>query len=117
MTFSLLCIIKYDNINVHTKNMNTYLEKLFEKYNLSDKDRHEVRQIYSLLPTDKQRNLIANFDILAFKLKQIEEEINSEREILLGYAEQNLLDTIELIRSKKDLKSPQKQIEALKNEI
>ena len=63
--------------------MNTLLEKLFEKYNLSEKDKYEIRQIYDLLPSDKKQNLLNNFESLALRLNKKEEEINSEREVLL----------------------------------
>ncbi len=64
--------------------MNTQLEKLFSQYHISQKDRYEIRQIYSLLPNHKQRELIENFGLLATKFKQIEEEIQTQRELLLG---------------------------------
>jgi hypothetical protein len=63
--------------------MNTRLELLFEKYNLSPKDRYEINQIFWLLPTDKQQNILKNFDVLVFKLEQIHKEIDLERRILI----------------------------------
>lgn len=63
--------------------MNTQLEKLFQQYNLSPKDRYEITQIYMLLPTQKQHNLLQNFWNIASRLIQIEEEIREEREILI----------------------------------
>ncbi|MFK7779670.1 MAG: hypothetical protein QM490_00855 [Candidatus Gracilibacteria bacterium] len=64
--------------------MNTRLEKLFEKYNLSDKDRYEINQIFGLLPPDRKLNILNNFDILAFRFEQIHKEIDLERKILIG---------------------------------
>jgi hypothetical protein len=66
--------------------MNTYLIKLFEKYNISDKNRYEILQIFSLLPNIKQINLLNNFETLALKLKKIEDEINIEKEVLVWKA-------------------------------
>ncbi len=42
--------------------MNSSLEKLFEKYELLEKDKHEIRQIFSLLNLEKRQRLIDNFD-------------------------------------------------------
>jgi hypothetical protein len=66
--------------------MNTYLVKLFDKYNISDRNRYEILQIFSLLPLDKKQNLLNNFWTLAVKINKIEEEINTEKEILIWVA-------------------------------
>jgi len=63
--------------------MNTRLELLFERYNLSDKNRYEINQFFFLLPDNKKQNLLNNFERLAFRLFQIEDEINEERNILI----------------------------------
>lgn len=63
--------------------MNTRLEKLFEKHNLSEKDRYEINQIFWLLPPDKKVNILNNFDLLAFRFEQINKEIELERRILI----------------------------------
>lgn len=86
--------------------MNTRLELLFEKYHISEKNRYEISQIYILLPDIKKQNLINNFEALAFKLNRIEEEIETERKILVP----NLLNDLEEIMQKAELKY-------LKNEI
>lgn len=97
--------------------MNTQLEKLFVQYNLSQKDQYEIRQIYNLLPTHKQHNLLQNFPVLAMKLNKIQEEIREEREILVGKAITNIENTIELV--KKELMSweHKNQLDSLKNEL
>ena len=74
--------------------MNILLEKFFEKYSLSEKNRYEIRNIYSLLPIDKKQNLINNFESLVFRLKKIEEEVNIEREILLWDIITDLEETV-----------------------
>jgi len=66
--------------------MNKYLEKLFAKYEISEKDKYDILQIYSLLPENKKQNIINNFENLAFKIKKIEEDIQIEKEILLSSA-------------------------------
>ncbi len=64
--------------------MNTRLEKLFEIYNISEKDKYEINQIFWLLPMRKQQNLLNNFNTFASRLEQINNEINLERRILIG---------------------------------
>jgi len=63
--------------------MNTMLQKLFEWSNLLEKDKYEINQIFFLLPADKQQNILDNFHVLAFKLKQMHKEIELERRILV----------------------------------
>jgi len=63
--------------------MNTRLELLFEKHNVSEKDRYEINQIFWLLPSNKQQNILKNFDIMIFRFKQIHKEVNLERRILI----------------------------------
>jgi predicted Zn-ribbon and HTH transcriptional regulator len=63
--------------------MNTKLQKLFELSNLLEKDKYEINQIFFLLPTDKQQNILDNFDVLASRLEQMHKENLIEQEILL----------------------------------
>lgn len=63
--------------------MNTQIQKLFDKYNLSPKTRHDLAQIYNLLPVEKQKNILHNFEIIACKIQYIEESMKKEQEILL----------------------------------
>jgi len=65
------------------KSMNTLLQRYFDKYDLSKKDKYEINQIFGLLPVDKQQNLLNNFDLLAIRLNKIEEDIRIERNINL----------------------------------
>ena len=97
--------------------MNTQLEKLFLQYKLSEKDQYEIKQIYALLPMQKQNNLLQNFWNLASRLIQIEEEIREEREILVWSAITNIEDTIELVKKELMSSENQKQLDSLKNEL
>ena len=97
--------------------MNTQLEKLLTQYNLSQKDQYEIKQIYALLPTHKQHNLLQNFWNLASRLIQIEEEIRVEREILLDNALINIENTIELVKKELMSSENQKKINSLKDEL
>jgi len=63
--------------------MNIYLEKLFERYRLSEKDRYEILQIYTFLPEDKKQNLINNFETIVYKIQKIEQTLELEKEILI----------------------------------
>jgi len=87
--------------------MNTRLELLFERYNLSDKNRYEINQFFFLLPDNKKQNLLNNFETLAFKLTKIEDEINKEREILIPdliSRIETVMERVELIELKKQIK-------------
>jgi hypothetical protein len=63
--------------------MNTRLKILCEKYKLSPKNIHEINQIYDFLSTDKKQNLLNNFDNFIFKIKKIEDSIETEKNILI----------------------------------
>lgn len=63
--------------------MNTQLEMLFEKYNISEKDRHEINQFFMLVPEEKKKNILSNFWLLASRLEQIHKEIDLEKRILI----------------------------------
>jgi len=63
--------------------MNTQLQKLFKKAELSDKDKFEINQIFELLPPEKQQNVLDNFDRMIFNIKQKQKEIELERRILI----------------------------------
>jgi len=78
--------------------MNTQLEKLFSQHNLSQKDRYEIRQMYSLLPNHKQRELIENFAVLASKFTQIEQEIQEQRDLLLWTQVDNIKQYTNIIQ-------------------
>jgi hypothetical protein len=97
--------------------MNTQLNKLFVQYSLSEKDQYEIKQIYALLPTHKQNNLLQNFWNIASRLIQIEEEIREEREILVDTALIKIENTIELVKKELMSSENQKKINSLKEEL
>lgn len=96
--------------------MNTYLLKLFEKYNVSEKNRYEVKQIYSVLSDDKKKKLLDRFEFLAIRLEVIEGEILIERELLLEQAAERIWTSIIEWREKENNKI-KKQLRFLKEEI
>lgn len=63
--------------------MNTQLEILFKKYNISEKDRYEINQFFMLVPEEKKKNILNNFWVLASKLECIHKEIDLEKRILI----------------------------------
>lgn len=97
--------------------MNTKLEALFEEYNVSKKDRHEIWQIYSFLPVEKQKKLLQNFWILIFRLQKIEEDIQIEREILIGDALNNIQAVVKRVESEIKEKKIKEKIDVLKSEL
>ncbi len=97
--------------------MNTHLELLFEKYNISAKNRHEITQIYNLLSDNKKQNLINNFDKLSFNIDKIEESINLEKEILIGWAVERIRNSILEKRKEKINLKIEKEMNILKGNI
>lgn len=89
-------------------NINIYLEKLFEKYEVSTKDRFEIRQIFTFLSDTKKQNLLDNFWSLAIFLKISHSEMIKEQEILLWKIVSNIENEIQQIW-KNILKSNVKQ--------
>lgn len=88
--------------------MNVLLEKLFESYDISPKDRYEIRQIYSFLPDYKKKNLLDNFEWLANYLKLSHNEMIREQELLLWKIVSNIESEVHQI-GKNILKSRVKE--------
>lgn len=95
--------------------INTKLEKLFEKYNFSQKDRFEISQIFFLLTEDRKQKLISNFDDFAFSVLKINSDIELEKEILIWDAVEQIKQSI--LRERKNNFDIKKQINDLKGEI
>lgn len=95
--------------------INTKLEKLFEKYNFSQKDRFEISQIFFLLTEDRKQKLISNFDDFAFSVLKINSDIEMEKEILIWDAVEQIKQSI--LRERKNNFDIKKQINDLKGEI
>lgn len=96
--------------------MNTYLIKLFDKYNISERNRYEILQIYSLLPDDKKQNLINNFAGLAGNLNKIEQDVEIQRKIILWDPVEKLKEIILENREKRAI-ALKKEMEELKKEL
>ncbi len=83
--------------------MNTLLEKYFEKYDLSEKDRYEINQIFQLLPAEKKQNVLDNFEKLVFKINKFKGDIKIEQEILIWDAVSKIRNAIELAKLEQHL--------------
>lgn len=97
--------------------MNIYLEKLFERYKLSEKDRYEILQIYTFLPENKRQNLINNFEVIVFKIQKIEQTLELEKEILIWDSVERVRQAVLQNRKKTLDEQIKKQIDLLKGEI
>lgn len=71
--------------------MNIMLEQLLDKSPLHQSDKFEIRQIFYMLPSEKQVNFLANWTKTESFLLKLRENLVREQEILLGKA----LDDIE----------------------
>ena len=81
--------------------INTQLEKYFEIYNISDKNRYEINQFFFLLPDDKKQNILDNFERLAMKLKNITDTMELEREILLPKSIERVKNVLNKVRNER----------------
>lgn len=76
--------------------MNIMLEQFLDKSPLQQSDKFEIRQIFYILPSEKQINFLANWTKTESFLLKLRENLVREQEILLGKA----LDNIEKALSK-----------------
>lgn len=97
--------------------MNIYLETLFERYRLSEKDRYEILQIYTFLPEDKKQNLINNFESVVYKIQKIEQTLELEKEILIWDSVERVRQAVMDNRKKVLDEQIKKQIDLLKKEV
>ena len=88
---------------INIVNMNVLLEKYFEKYWLSQKDRYEINQIFQLLPPEKKQDVLDNFENLVFKIRKLQEDIKIEQEILIWDAVSKIRNAIEIAKLKQHL--------------
>ncbi len=83
--------------------MNTVLLKLFEQYELREKDRYEIAQVYNFLSEEKKQNLIKNFKVFIQKIKKFREQLQKEKEILVGETIEEIRIVIEQVKRTKSL--------------
>jgi len=80
--------------------MNSELLKLFDTYTLSEKDRYEITQIFNLLDTWKKQHLIRNFDTLVKNIRELQDEIRIEQEILIWDVLADIQNAVDLAKQK-----------------
>lgn len=80
--------------------MNTSIEKLFEEYDLVEKDRYEIRQIYSFLDMEKKQKLIDNFDKIFANIIKLKRSMFVNQNNIYNNSLENIKGKI----SKRDLK-------------
>lgn len=97
--------------------MNTKLEKLFEKYDFSPKDRFEISQIFFLLTEEKKQNFLKNFEEFAFQVKKINSDIEIEKNILLDNAIEKIKQSILNERKNKLDSDVKTKMSSLKKEL
>jgi hypothetical protein len=73
--------------------VNTKLEQLFDLHTLSLRDRHEIRQIFLFVSSEKKQHILDRFSDIVTGMRQLVADMVREQEILLG-------KTIESIESK-----------------
>ena len=97
--------------------INTRLEKLFEKYRFSEKDRYEINQIFFLLTEDRKQKFLLNFDNFAFQVKKINSDIEIEKEILMSDEIEKIKQSILTERKNKVDFETKNEINFLKGEM
>ena len=97
--------------------INTRLEKLFEKYRFSEKDRYEINQIFFLLTEDRKQKFLLNFDDFAFQVKKINSDIEMEKEILMSDEIEKIKQSILTERKNKVDFETKNEINFLKGEM
>ncbi len=97
--------------------INTRLEKLFEKYRFSEKDRYEINQIFFLLTEDRKQKFLLNFDDFAFQVKKINSDIEIEKEILMSDEIEKIKQSILTERKNKVDFETKNEINFLKGEM
>lgn len=97
--------------------MNAVLEQLFNKYNLGEKDRYEIKQIYSFLSPQKKIHMVENFWEIVKHIGWLKQEMFDEQKILFGNTLQNIEQKIKQAEQRRILHSTQSEITSLRNFI
>ncbi len=97
--------------------MNAVLEKLFNKYNLGEKDRYEINQIYSFLSPQKKIHMVENFWSIVKHIGGLKKEMFDEQQILFDNTLQNIEQKIKQAEQRRIQNSTQSEINSLRNFI
>ncbi len=94
--------------------MNTQLEKLFEAYEFSAKDRYDFLQIYRLLPDIKRVKALDNFEEIATQMQTLREQLHTEQEILFGQTLEHIESRLQRMQKEKILGGSKSHIALLR---
>jgi adenylate kinase family enzyme len=94
---------------------NTLLEEYLSNPLLSDKDRYEIRQIFSIMPDEKKQNILDNFPRIIASIELIKEDLRETQEILLWRAISNIENAIKGAKNKGIKNWTSSSINELKN--
>jgi len=97
--------------------MNTRLERLFDTYEFSHKDRKDFLSIYNLLPSHKKARAVDNFDSIASELWLLHSKLITEQEILFWKALWNIEEKISAMKRQKMSRVTKQDIAILKNTL
>jgi len=94
---------------------NARLEKLLVHPVLTDKDRYEIRQIFSFVDQTRKMNILAHFEILIEKIVALKEDLRGQQEFLLGKAMENIYRSINTTNNRAVKSVTSDNIKRLKN--
>jgi len=94
---------------------NARLEKLLAHPVLDEKDRYEIRQIFSFVDQTRKMNIIANFEILLGKIVALKDDLRGQQEFLLGKAIENIYRSLNATNNRAVKHSTSENIKHLKN--
>ena len=97
--------------------MNEKLEKLFEQYSLSPKERYEFMQIYSLLPPLKKVRALERFELIMMELETLKKELLYEQETLLWYTLESIEEKIYQLKKQSLSQSVSSEVQDLKKHL
>jgi len=83
--------------------MNSLLQKLFDEYDVIEKDRYEISQIFSLLPDYKKKLVLEKFWEIYSRLKKFERDLIEEQEILIWDSISRIKNAIEFVKLKQKI--------------
>lgn len=95
--------------------INTRLEKLFDQYNFSLKDRYDFSQIFSLLPDYKKKRVVDRFDEIVSSMQDLRGDLILQQEILFGEALENIESKLQQIQVDNVVSRSKRDISDLKN--
>jgi|GEM_PF-441201 len=94
---------------------NARLEKLLAHPVLDEKDRYEIRQIFSFVDQTRKMNIIANFEILLGKIVALKDDMVGQQKFLLGKAIDNIYRSAKKVNQNAVKNTTSHQVQKLRN--